>query len=231
MKKIYLIVFWALIIQSAHAQVDRTKAPKPAPARGIKIGDYQAFTLKNGLQVFVVENHKLPRVQFSINLKSDPILEGEKTGYVNIAGNLIGTGTKTRTKAQLDEEVDFIGASLNTSPSGISASSLTKHSGKLLELMSDVLYNPSFAQAELDKLKTQTLSGISAGKDDPNAIAANVRGALVYGKDHPYGEIATEKSVGSITLEDCKGYYDTYFKPNNAYLIMVGDINLKNAKT
>jgi zinc protease len=230
MKKLYFIVCLVWIAYATQAQVDRTKAPKPTPAREIKIGEYQSFTLKNGLQVFVVENHKLPRVQFSINLKNDPILEGEKAGYVNMAGNLLGTGTKTRSKAQVDEEVDFIGASLNTSSTGISGSSLSKHSDKLLELMADVLYNPAFEQSELDKLKTQTLSGISAGKDNPNSIAANVRGALVYGKNHPYGEIMTEKSVGSITLDDCKGYYNLYFKPNNAYLIIVGDIDLKNGK-
>lgn len=230
MKTINLIVVLALLAVATEAQVDRTKAPKPALAREIKIGEYQSFTLKNGLQVFVVENHKLPRVQFTLELKNDPILEGDKAGYVSIAGDLLGTGTKTKTKAQLDEEVDFIGASLNTSSGGVFASSLTKHTARLLDLMTDVLYNPAFSQDELDKLKTQTLSGITAGKDNPNAIAANVRGALVYGKGHPYGEITTEKSVGSITLEDCKNYFYTYFKPGNAYLVIVGDVDLKNAK-
>jgi zinc protease len=230
MKKLYIIACSLLAITSVSAQVDRSHAPKASAAREIKIGEYQSFTLKNGLQVFVVENHKLPRVQFGINLKNNPILEGEKAGYVSMAGDLIGTGTKTRSKAQLDEEVDFIGASLNTSPTGITASSLSKHTAKLLDLMSDVLYNPSFAPEELEKLKTQTLSSIAAGKDNPSSIAANVRGALVYGKNHPYGEIVTEKSVGAITLDDCKAYYNTYFKPNNAYLIIVGDIDLKNGK-
>ncbi len=230
MKKINLIIALALLSLALQAQIDRTKAPKPSAAREIKIGEYQSFTLKNGLQVFVVENHKLPRVQFTLQLKNDPLLEGDKAGYVSIAGDLLGTGTKTKTKAQLDEEVDFIGASLNTSSGGIFASSLTKHTGILLGLMTDVLYNPAFSQDELDKLKTQTLSGITAGKDNPNAIAANVRGALVYGKGHPYGEITTEKSVGSITLEDCKNYFNTYFKPGNAYLVIVGDVDFKNGK-
>ena len=226
-----LIVWFVLgVLGSVIAQVDRSKAPLPAPAREIKIGEYQSFTLKNGLQVFVVEDHKLPRLQFSIQLKHDPIFEGEKAGYVSIAGNLIGTGTTSRTKAQLDEEVDFLGASLNTSAYSLYASSLSKHTNKLLELMTDVLYNPSFEQSELDKLKTQTMSGIAAGKDDPGTIANNVRGFLLYGKDHPYGEVATEKTVESITIEDCKNYYQTYFKPNNAYLVMVGDITLKEAK-
>lgn len=230
MKKILFFVCLLLTIGVAQAQLDRSKAPKPAPAREIKIGESQSFTLKNGLQVFVVENHKLPRIQFSLQLKNDPIYQGEKEGYVSMAGTLIGTGTTTRSKAQLDEETDFIGANLNTNSGGIFASSLSKHSAKLLDLMTDVLYNPSFAPAELEKLKTQTISGIAAGKDDPNAIAGNVTNALVYGKQHPYGLFTTEKSVGSITMEDIKGYYNTYFKPNNAYLIIVGDIDLKTAK-
>lgn len=231
MKKILILSFLLLVIVSVQAQVDRSKAPKPAPAREIKIGEYQTFTLKNGLQVFVVENHKLPRIQVSLQLKNDPIYQGEKEGYVEMAGTLIGTGTKTKTKAQLDEEVDFIGANLSTGSNGIFASSLSKHTTKLLDLMTDVLYNPAFAPEEMEKLKTQTLSGLAASKDNPGAIAGNVRRALVYGKQHPYGLFTTEKSVGSITLEDCKNYYNTYFKPNNAYLIIVGDIDLKTAKS
>ncbi len=230
MRAILTLCFIVGLLANTIAQVDRSKAPLPGPAHEIKIGEYQSFTLKNGLQVFVVENHKLPRLQFSIQLKHDPIFEGDKAGYVSIAGNLIGTGTTHRTKAQLDEEVDFIGASLNTSATGLFASSLSKHTEKLLELMTDVLYNPSFEQSELDKLKTQTISGIAADKDDPGTIASNVRGFLLYGKDHPYGEVATEKTVESISIEDCRNYYQTYFKPNNAYLVMVGDITLKEAK-
>lgn len=228
MKKL-IIILLALVCGTANAQVDRTHAPKPAPAREIKIGEYQSFTLKNGLQVFVVENHKLPRVQFSLQLKNDPILEKEKTGYVELTGQLIGTGTTTRNKAQLDEEVDFIGATLNTSWNGVFASSLTKHRDKLLELMSDVLYNPAFNADELAKLKTQKQSELASDKDDPGSIVANVRTRLVYGKDHTYGEVETEKTIDAFTLDDCKNYFNTYFKPNNAYLAIVGDIDLKTA--
>jgi zinc protease len=224
-----LIIALVLVCGFANAQVDRSKAPKPAPAREIKIGDYQSFSLKNGLQVFVVENHKLPRVQFSLQLKNDPIMEKEKTGYVELTGQLIGTGTTTRTKAQLDEEVDFIGATLNTSWNTIFASSLTKHREKLLELMSDVLFNPAFNADELAKLKTQKLSELASDKDDPTAIVANVRTALVYGKEHTYGEIESEESIEAFTMDDCKNYFNTYFKPNNAYLVIVGDIDLKTA--
>jgi predicted Zn-dependent peptidase len=231
MKKILIFICLLVTIVSVQAQVDRTQAPKPAPAREIKIGDYQTFTLKNGLQVFVVENHKLPRIQFSLQLKNDQLFQGEKEGYVSMAETLMGTGTKTKTKAQLDEETDFIGATLNTGGNGIFASSLSKHSTKLLDLMTDVLFNPSFPPDEMEKLKTQTLSGLAASKDDPNSIAGNVRNALLYGSQHPYGLFTTEKSVSAITLEDCKNYYKTYYVPNNAYLIIVGDIDLKTAKS
>jgi predicted Zn-dependent peptidase len=224
-----LAVTFALVCVVAHAQVDRSHAPKPAPAREIKIGDYQSFTLKNGLQVFVVENHKLPRIQVSLQLKNDPIMEKEKVGYVELTGELIGTGTTTRSKAQLDEEVDFIGATLNTNWNSIFASSLTKHRDKLLELMTDVLYNPAFNPDELAKLKTQKLSELASDKDDPSSIVANVRTSLVYGKDHTYGEIETEESIEKFTMDDCKNYFNTYFKPNNAYLVIVGDIDLKTA--
>lgn len=231
MKKILFFVCLLLTTVVVQAQVDRSKAPQAAPARAIKIGDYQTFTLKNGLQVFVVENHKLPRVQFTLQLKHEAIFQGEKEGYVSMAGTLLGTGTTTKTKAQLDEAIDYIGANLNTHANGIFASSLSRHTTKVLDLMTDVLYNPSFAPEELEKLKTQTLSAIQAGKDDPNSIAGNVNDALVYGKQHPYGLFTTEKSVEVITLDDIKGYYNTYFKPNNAYLIIVGDMDLKTAKS
>lgn len=231
MKKILFFVCLLLTTAVVQAQVDRSKAPQAAPARAIKIGDYQTFTLKNGLQVFVVENHKLPRIQFSLQLKNESIFQGEKEGYISMAGTLLGTGTTTKTKAQLDEAIDYIGANLNTSSNGIFASSLSRHTTKVLDLMTDVLYNPSFAPEELEKLKTQTLSGIQTGKDNPNAIAGNVNSALVYGKQHPYGLFTTEKSVAAITMEDIKGYYNTYFKPNNAYLVIVGDMDLKTAKS
>ena len=231
MKKIILnTIAFCVITTLAFAQVDRTKAPLPGPAPEIKIGQPDYFELKNGLKVYVVENHKLPRVAFSLSLDRDPIVEGDNAGYVSMTGDLMRNGTTNRTKAELDSEIDYIGASLSTSSSGIFASSLKKHSGKLLELMTDVLYNPSFPQEELDKLKKQTLSGLAQAKEDPGSIAGNVRSALVYGKDHPYGELTTEETVEKITIEDCKAYYKKYFRPNIGYLAIVGDITPKEAK-
>lgn len=216
--------------QAPASQLDRSKPPAPGPAPEIRLGTAETFTMENGLKVFVVENHKLPRVAFSLVLDLDPIFEGENAGYISTAGQMLSRGTTSRTKAQIDEEIDFIGASLSTSASGVFGSSLTKHIEKLLELMADVTLRPSFPQGELEKIKTETISGIQANKDDPGAIAGNVRGALLYGKDHPYGEMITEETVSRIDIGACKKYYETYFKPNIGYLAIVGDIDKQEAQ-
>tara|TARA_R110002096_G_scaffold169779_3_gene341509 strand:- start:15759 stop:17840 length:2082 start_codon:yes stop_codon:yes gene_type:complete len=231
MKKIYLNLVLLLMSGFVMAQVDRSVMPEAGPVPKIDLGETQSFTLENGLKVFVVENHKLPQVAFSLQLDIDPIKEGDKTGTADIAGDLLSKGTKNRTKDELNFEVDFIGARFFTSATSIFASSLKKHQTKLLEIMADAVKNSEFKEEELAKLKKQYISGIQTEKDDPDAIARNVRKVLLYGKNHPYGEISTEETIENITLEDATNYYQTYFKPNVSYLAVVGDIDLKEAKT
>jgi predicted Zn-dependent peptidase len=230
MKKLIYTLFILFIALSVNAQLDRTVRPQAGPAPKIMLGDYNLFTLDNGLKVIVVENHKNPKITYQLSLDIDPILEKDKAGYISMTGNLLRAGTTTKTKAEIDQAIDFIGASLNTYSTGISGSVLTKHSNVFLDIMSDVLYHPSFPEDELDKLKKQNISGIQFGKNDANSIASNINSVITYGKDHPYGEIMTEKSIEGITIDECKNYYNTYFKPNVAYLIIVGDITLKEAK-
>lgn len=210
---------------TADGVLDRSIPPVAGEAPEIQIGDYEKFTLSNGVEVIVVTNSKLPRVSFSLQLDVDPALEGDKVGVSGLTGQLLRRGTKNRTKAQLDEEVDFIGASLSTSGSGVFASALSKHQDKLLSLMADVLLNPAFDGDELEKLKKQTISGLATQKDNPNAIAGNVANVLNYGKNHPYGEIESETTIQNISVEDCKQYYNTYFKPNATRLVVVGDVD------
>ncbi len=230
MKRILLSIMISAFILQVNAQIDRTKAPAAGPAPEVRIGDYQSFKLKNGLTVFVIENHKVPMITYSLALDIDPILEGDKAGYISMAGGLLRAGTTNRSKDEIDEAVDFIGASLSTSSKGIYGRSLTKYSEKLLDIMSDILYNSTFPDDELEKMRKQQITGLQSQKTEPKAIAANVSDVLLYGKDHPYGEIVTEKTLKNITVDDCKNYYKTYFHPNVAYLVMVGDITMKEAK-
>lgn len=230
MRHILSTIALSLFATGAMAQLDRSTPPDAGPAPQINIGEYEKFTLKNGLQVFVVEDHKLPMVTYSLTLDTDPLIEGEAAGYISLAGELMRSGTTKRTKAEIDESVDFIGAALNTSSQGIFARSLKKHSETLLSLMSDVLINPTFPQEELDKSLKQMETAIQANKNEPSAIARNIASLLRYGKEDPYGEITSEESLQNITVNHLKNYHRTYFRPNVAYLVIVGDITVKEAK-
>ena len=230
MKKL-LIMALALISINSFAQVDRTKLPTPAPAREIKIGDYEDFTLKNGLRVIVVENDKLPTVAWTLSLNTGPITEGDKSGLAGIYGQIMRAGTTSKSKEILDEEIDFMGASVGAGATSLSAFSLSKYKEDVLKIMTDILYNPAFPEDELEKVKKQTITGLASSKDDPNAISGAISSIVNYGKDHTYGERTTEETVSSLTIEDVKGHYNKYFKPNIAYLVVVGDITKKEAQS
>ena len=151
MKRILTSALAMLISVAAFAQLDSSVRPEPAPAKNIEFGDYDVYKLDNGLTIIVVENDKLPRVSFSLVVDRDPIFEGDKAGYVSLAGQLLRQGTTNRSKDQLDEEIDFIGASLFTGSSNVYAAGLTKYQETLVELLADVALNPSFPAEEFDK--------------------------------------------------------------------------------
>jgi len=231
MKKVTLSIAALALLASVNAQnLDRSIRPKPGPAPEIKLADAQSFTLPNGLKVFVVENHKLPRISYNILLNIHPEAEGDKTGVSEFIGPLITAGTKTLTKDQFDKKTDLIGATINATNDGITGSSLVKHQEQLLQLMSDALMNANFQQSEMDKLKKQFQSGLEQSKNEPDEMLKNVSAVLNFGRQHPYGEVMTETTLGNITLADANNYYKTYFRPNVAYLAIVGDITLADAK-
>ncbi len=230
MNRLFSLLIVVFCTTFLSAQLDRSVPPKAGPAPLINIGSYNKFKLSNGLKVFVVEDHTLPFVSYSLSLEIDPILEGNAAGYVTLAGSLMQAGTKDMTKAEIDEAIDFIGADLYTYSDGIYARSLKKHSETLLKVMSDVLQNPVFPQEELDKNILQIKSSLQADKSDASAIARNVSDVLRYGKNDPYGELVSEETIENVTVEHLQNYHRTYFRPNIAYLVIVGDIKLKEAK-
>jgi zinc protease len=230
MKRLAIIFILLGYLIPLNAQIDRTSPPEPGPPPVIQIGDYQTFTLDNGLRVILVENNKIPVVSFQLTLDIDPVMEYDAKGYVSMAGSLMRSGTTNRDKTEIDEEIDFLGASLSTYSTGMFASSLSRHTDKLLDLMADVLLNPTFPEDELEKNITQTITGLSTTRTDANAMASNISTVLVYGPDHPYGEVTTEESVSNIKRELLVDYYNTYFKPNKAYMVIVGDISKERAR-
>ena len=211
-------------------QIDRSIQPKPGPSPKIKLGKAQKFTLSNGLKVIMVENHKLPRVSASLTIDNPPLIEGNKVGVSELMGDLLGSGTSKISKDNFNERIDYLGASIFYKSNGAYASSLTKYFTEILELMAKGVKDPLFTKEEFDKAVERTLEGIKSNEKNVKAIARRVENALVYGKNHPYGEFITKESINQITLENVKNNYTTYYKPNNAYLVIVGDIDTKKTK-
>lgn len=231
MKKLSLVILSAAVAASSFAQpVDRSKRPQPGPAPEIKLGKTESFTLPNGMKVFVVENHKLPLVSASIQLDIYPGLEGDMAGYSDFLAELLTSGTKTRSKDKLNAEIDFIGARINATSNGMFGQSLKKQQEKLLELMSDIAMNADFKEEELEKIRKRTLSGLQAAKNEPDQMLENVTSVINFGSSHPYGEVANEATVANVTLAKCNDYYKTYYRPNVAYMAVVGDVTVKEIK-
>lgn len=228
--KYLIIIFTLLFTAISWGQIDRSKAPKPQPNPEVNIPTPADSELGNGLKVIIVENRNLPKISYQLFIDNPPMLEGDKVGMSEIFGELIGTGTKSMPKNEFNEAIDFMGATFAPSSRGFFASSLTKHSDKLLQLLQGVVMEPALDEAEFENIKTKILSGLEANKSDANSMSSNASGVVNFGKNHPYGEVLTEKTLANITLDDMQNYYAKYFRPNNAYLVIVGDIDAQVAK-
>lgn len=204
--------------------------PKSGTAPTIKIGKPESFQLKNGLKVMVVENHKLPRVSFTLTLDNAPYAEGAKKGVADLTSSLIGNGTKKISKTAFNEEIDFMGASVNFSSNGASGNTLSKYSGRVLELLADGALNPNFTQEEFDKEKAKIIEGLKASEKSVPDVAGRVNDLLTFGKEHPNGEYVSEATIKNVTLADVQANYNSYFVPENAYLIIVGDVKFAETK-
>lgn len=228
MKKSIIVLsslFLTLIMQAQ----DRPQ-PKSGPSPAINLKKPESFTLSNGLKVMVVENHKLPRVSFNLSIDNSPYAEGNKKGVDDLTSSLIGNGTKKISKDAFNEEIDFLGASLNFHSSGASGSSLSKYSGRILELMADGALNPNFTQAEFDKEKEKLIENLKTNEKNVAVVAGRVQNLLAFGKNHPFGEFLSEETIKNVTLTDVINNYNTNFVPENAYLIIIGDVNVKDVK-
>ena len=228
--KIVLLVAILSMSFALNAQVDRTKKPAPGPAPVVKFGKADKFTLKNGLTVIIVENHKLPRASARLTIDNKPYFEGKKAGVSGMMGSLMGRGTPSITKDNFNERVDFLGANIGFGSSSSFAASLSRYFDEVLGLMADGVKNSQFTQEEFDKEQKITLDGIKSNEKSVTSVARRVENLLTYGANHPYGEYISKESVNNITLTDVETNYNRYYRPNNAYLIIQGDINPKKIK-
>lgn len=229
-RPIGLAVITLVSSSMAFAQVDRSRPPAPGPAPTVNIGQHKTFLLPNGMRVIVVENHKLPLVSVQVKFDIDPILQGDKTGYIDLMGDLLASGTAQRTKQQIDEEVDLLGASLFASSDGVYAECLKKNLPRVLTLVADLVTSPAFPEAELEKARTRMISSVESRKDDPDGIADVVGRVLTFSKGHPYGEVVTTETLEKVDRKVINAYYAHFFRPEKGYVVLVGDITEKEAR-
>lgn len=222
-------------LKAIPSDVDRSKLPEQGPTPKVKFPEIQKAELKNGLKIVLAERHTIPVVNF--NLVIDAGYSADQFGLPGtskLAMEMLDEGTKKRTALQISEELSLLGASLSTGSdldaSYVTISALKSKLDESLDIFTDVILNPSFPESDFNRLKSQILSAIQREKVTPTSMALRVFPKILYGKDHAYGNpltgSGTEESVRKISREDLIKYHQTWFKPNNATLVVVGDITM-----
>ncbi|WP_294315651.1 pitrilysin family protein [uncultured Chryseobacterium sp.] len=212
-------------------KIDLNAMPKPGPTPAINIAKPKTFKMSNGLTVMVVENNKLPRVSASLTMDRPPYYEGNVTGVSEIMAEQFENGTTSMSKDAFNKKVDYLGANLNFSSNGASANSLSKYFPEVLGLMADAIVNPKFSAEEIQDSKARAIEGLKSEEKNASAIASRVSNALMYGKNTSRGEFETVESINRIQLADVQNIYKKYYAPDNAYLVIVGDVKFDKVKS
>jgi zinc protease len=207
----------------------KTPAPKADPQ--LSLPQVQHRKLSNGLEVIIVEHHELPIVGMRMAIKSGSAAEPQdRAGLASLTADLLDEGTKKRNALEISNDLTAIGARMlvNSDWDASTASLLTlkRHLDKALDIYSDVLTNPAFSEEELQRARNRRLTTIKQQREDANVIANVVYSSLLYGRNHPYGhpQIGDESSLKAVNDQDVRKFYETYYRPNNAVLVVAGDI-------
>ena len=204
-------------------------------AQSYKLPDYTTFKLSNGLTVYLMEQHDVPVISVSAILPAGAIYDNDKAGLASLTATALKHGTKNYTKTKLDEELDFIGADVNTYATkeyaGLSSNFATKDKVKVLSIIKDLLLNPVFDPTEFNKEKSRLLVMLEQQKESPRSVIGSYFDAFLYG-NHPYGNVISgiNSTVSKLTVDDLMNFYKTNYKPDNAAISIVGDFNTKDMK-
>ncbi|REJ77369.1 MAG: insulinase family protein [Acidobacteria bacterium] len=221
--------------EKAKPKTDYSKnLPKAGPDPKVTLPTIEKGKLSNGLEVWMVRQEELPLVAMNLVIKTGGTANPEgKDGLASFTSGMLEAGTKNRSAVEISNELQSIGANIfagaDWDSTDVGMSTITKHLGKALDIYADVITNPSFPAEELDLQKRRALVGLLQRKDNPTAIAGVAFNKLLYGEGHPYGRslVGTEESIREIKREDLVKFYETYYSPTNAVLIVVGDVDKK----
>jgi zinc protease len=222
--------------RASDVAIDRAKEPSLGGDRPFKAPDVKAAKLENGIEVFVVEKPELPKVAVTIATRAGSVADAQgKAGLSSMTARLMRRGTATKNAIQIDETLGNLGTGLAGGAGKESASFsmevLKRNLAPAMNVMADVVMNPSFPASEFDREKKLALDNLAQTASNPNAVANRVAGMIAYGPEHPYGKPSggLPATIQPITREDLVGFHRAYWKPGSSALVFVGDITLAEA--
>jgi predicted Zn-dependent peptidase len=229
---IAVISHWSLVIGDLHAQKpDRSAPPELGPPPSLTLPPIQRLNLSNGMPVVLMEKHQVPVVQINmiVNVGSahNPAGQG---GLASMTAAMMEEGAGMRNALEFADAVDYLGASISVyagmHTTTVALSTPLSKLDSALALFADVILRPRFPAEELERNRLERLTTLQQWHDQPGVIASNLFNLTLFGKNHPYGSPAMgdEASIRRMTVDDLRAFYGTYFKPNNATLIAVGDV-------
>lgn len=229
---IMLFILTMSFASSAFAQkADRSKVPPLGEPKKLSLPEIQSFELSNGLKVVLMEKHNVPLVQMNVIVKSgiadDP--EG-KSGLASFTADMLDEGAAGKSSLQLADEINYLGVRISTfsrwHKTGLNLHSPLSKFDDALKIAAEILLRPDFPQSELDRIRKERLTAILQWHDQATTIAGVAFQKFLFGNDHPYGRptMGNELSLKSFARDDFKNFHAKYFKSNNAYIVVVGDI-------
>lgn len=222
------------------SSVDRSKLPELGMPKSAEFPELERAKLSNGLNVILAKRKGVPTIVMNLMVnagyKADNI---SSPGTASLAMDLLDEGTKDLNSLQINEKLQLLGASLSTYSdqdiSNVYMNTLKPSFDASLNLFSDVILNPAFPQKEFERLKTEQINDIKKEKSQPITMALRVMNKYLYGEGHPYSNPYTgtgyETTVEKLTRDDIVKFYDTWMKPNNATLVVTGDVDMKELKS
>jgi predicted Zn-dependent peptidase len=232
-----LLISCLVAVPVSAQKVDRSAPPKVGPPPVFIMAPIQRFTLSNGLRVVLLEKHEVPLVQINLVLMTGSVMDPEgKTGLASMTAAMVMEGAAGRDALALADAIDYLGAEMSAS-AGFHTSSVSLQTpltklDAALALQADIALRPTFPPAELERNRKDRLTTLLQWRDEASDQASVMFSRVVYGEAHPYGvsAIGDEQAIRSLSIEDLQRFVSRYYRPNNAFLVVVGDVNVQMMK-
>ena len=233
-QSIFRVVLAAAVIAGGIVeaqQPDRSGPPELGPPPSLILPSIQHLKLENGLKILLLEKHELPLVQLNLLVMAGSGMDPTgKTGLASMTADMLDEGAGSRDALELADAIDFLGADISTGSGRhttvVSLNTPITRLDEALPLMADVALRPTFPADELERKRRARLTALMQWHDQPNTIAAVQFIRALYGEAHPYGRTTSgdKASINAMSTKDMKKFHKAYFRPNNAFLVVVGDV-------